>query len=194
MVFLIVISTISCSKHGKVVDTASTTENAFEIEKTVETVEIFAAYRVYEQDGPGEYAGPVKIMETIETNIDYVEEIKPALLLKTKTGCPKTELEIKHDFFYGNTKEIAGVAARTINELNILRKNYLDLPYLDEFTEKFFENNILFFVITFDDDWVIEVDQRGDKYEVHVAKDGLPAYKTMCMPPYGLYVLRFPKS
>jgi hypothetical protein len=75
MVFLIVISTISCSKHGKVVDTASIIENAFEIEGPIET---FAAYRVYEQDGRGEYAGPVKIMETLETNIDCVEGIKPA--------------------------------------------------------------------------------------------------------------------
>jgi hypothetical protein len=199
MVLLMVIFALSCSKYEEVADTESTIENVVKINEigpienvieAKETVETYEPIRVYKDS---EWIKFARAIEIIQTNIDYVEETEPALLLKTKTGCPKTRFEIKHGFFHENTKlRAVGLAARTINELNILRENYLDLPYLDEFAEGFFENNILFFVITYDDDWVVEAGRWGNKYEVHVT--GVPVYEDTCIARYGLFVLRLPKA
>ena len=84
----------------------------------------------------------------LHTYIENVSNDSFKILLKTKDGCSETGFHFKGDYFdetsYGEEKPFV---ASTLDELNILKDKYFYLPYLDEFSEDYFEKYYLVFII-----------------------------------------------
>ena len=79
-------------------------------------------------------------------NINENQNNSIKILLNTRDGCSKTELNIKNDFYsdFGNSDNILFVTS--IDELEYLRNRYFNLPFLETFSKYYFEKNNLIFI------------------------------------------------
>ncbi|MDR0321490.1 MAG: hypothetical protein LBI28_08295 [Treponema sp.] len=82
------------------------------------------------------------------TNIRNTENGSSNILLKTEAGCSLTGFSIKDDYFL-ETKNINRIyIASTMEELIRIQDSFIYLPYWETFSDDYFENNHLVFVIT----------------------------------------------
>jgi hypothetical protein len=81
------------------------------------------------------------------TNIKCVQNDSEKILLKTRAGCSKTGFKIKKDYFedLDNLKKIFIVS--TIDDLRQLQDKYIELPFLDEFSINYFDENYLTLIL-----------------------------------------------
>jgi hypothetical protein len=88
-------------------------------------------------------------IETIDfdTTVNYVNNISASILLKSRDGCTESNFKIKKAYYDEEkyTKNIYIISSYL--ELDIWKINYFSLPFLEDISHEFFENNILVFVL-----------------------------------------------
>ena len=86
---------------------------------------------------------------TLSTGINSVLNGSSKILLKTRNGCSQTGFYLKESF-YNDFKTIDNlIIASTIDDLKQIQNNYFNFPYLDSFSNEYFDNNYLGFVIAY---------------------------------------------
>ena len=83
----------------------------------------------------------------VNTGIDININSSPNILLKTIAGFSQAGFKLKSDYF-DEKKYIDGMfIVSTLEDLKIIQEKYIELPYLDEFSSIFFENNYMVLII-----------------------------------------------
>jgi hypothetical protein len=82
------------------------------------------------------------------TNIECMQNDPMKILLKTKAGCSQTGFKIKNNY-YDNFEYISNniFVISTIDDLRQIKDKYIELPFLEEFSINYFEENYLILVL-----------------------------------------------
>jgi hypothetical protein len=81
-------------------------------------------------------------------NIDSVQNNSEKILLKTREGCLKTGFIIKNNYFSNFKTSNNTFIVSNIDDLNKLIEDYFYLSFLETFSENYFENNHLVFILS----------------------------------------------
>jgi hypothetical protein len=84
-------------------------------------------------------------MIKIDTGIDIVSNSNYKILLRAETDDNKTGFYIKSEFYFEIKNEKLFIAS-TIEELQELQEKYFYLPFLNNFSNEYFNNNYLILI------------------------------------------------
>jgi hypothetical protein len=129
ILLVLIISFLSCSKDKN--------DNIFD--SNTDVTKNSDKYFIENTDTNNYFNGTI----IINTNIDIDINSSPNILKKAITGLSQTDFKLKRDYF-DEKKYIDGILiVSTLEDLKIIQEKYIELPYLDEFSSVFFENNYM---------------------------------------------------
>ena len=82
------------------------------------------------------------------TKINDIQNNSPKILLKTRDGCSQTGFYLKRGYYDESMRVDRMYVVSTFNDLEQMRANYIELPFLDTFSASYFKNNHLVFIIS----------------------------------------------
>jgi len=82
------------------------------------------------------------------TNIIGIKYNSSNIVLKTREGCFQTGFYLKKGYYDESRYTDRIYVVSTINDLEHIRINYIELPFLDTISSDYFNNNHLVFIIT----------------------------------------------
>jgi hypothetical protein len=136
----------------------------------------------------------IKMIE-FDITVNHMNNASASILLTTRNGCPETNFEIKKAY-YDEEKYKTNIIS-TYLELDIWKKDYFSVPFLNNISHSFFENNILIFVLqNYSGGTYLKnehFENKNGKYIFIIEYWGMRLRAIPACSYTGLYILKLPK-
>jgi hypothetical protein len=139
------------------------------------------------------------LIETIEfdTTVNYIDNVSASILLATRNGCPESNFEIKKAYYDEEKYKTNINIISTYLELEIWKRDYFSLPFLNNISHDFFEHNVLIFVLqNYSGGTYLKngrFENKNGKYIFIIEHWGMRLRAIPACSYNGLYILKLPK-